>query len=150
MTSTFIAYRVAPQMEFKAAEEVQRSGIPYRLLTETVTTRRTGNRKPTERTVPIMRCYLPAAGKPRDAKYIKSAVGPVPEAQLIRMSITMDRIQRRKAGQVVPYRVGQAGSIGDVPAVVADINGEEITVVWEMIGGKQHTQTMHYSRFRPG
>lgn len=148
--TTLTAYRVAPQMEFKAAEEASSAGFAYDVPTEVIELRRTGSRKPCARTVPVMRGYLPTEGKPYNAKYIRKAVGPVRHADIIRMRTTMDRIQRRidgMAGQ--PYRLGQAVFAGDIPATVAGSDGDMVTVAFEMIG-KQHVKTLHYSQLRPG
>lgn len=151
MSTPLIAYRVAPQMEFKAARELDQHGIRYELPTEQITTRRTGSRKPVVRTSPLMRGYLPAVSKPYNAKHIKSAVGIVQEVEIIRLKATMDRIQKRQQGNRTrnPYRIGQHVRVGEVPAVIATTNGSEVTIAFEM-GGKQHVQTMHYDRIRPG
>lgn len=147
--SHLTAYRVAPQMEFKAADELRQHGIRHELLTEQITTRRTGSRKPVVRTAPIMRGYMPAESKPNNSKHLRRAVGQVPEVQIIRLKTTMDREQRRKDGQVVPFKVGQSVYRGDVPGTVADVNGEMCMFAWSMLG-KHHVKPVHYEQLRPG
>jgi hypothetical protein len=147
--TTLTAYRVLPQMEFKAAEEAGAAGYACDVPTEVIELRGT-SRKPVKRTVPVMRGYLPAEGKPYNARYIRRAVGPVRHADMIRMKTTMDRVQRRDAGMSAqPYRVGQTVLAGEIPATVAEVEGDLVTVAFEMLG-KQHARTLHYSQLRPG
>ena len=148
--TTLTAFCVAPHMEFRAAEEAQAAGYASDVPTEVIELRRTGSRKPCKRTVPVMRGYLPAEGKPYNSRYIRRAVGPVRHADMVRMKTTMDRVQRRDAGMSSqPYRVGQTVLAGEIPATVAEVEGELITVAFEMLG-KQHARTLHYSQLRPG
>jgi hypothetical protein len=91
MSERLNLYIVPPQQEFRAANELQESGIGYELLTETVTYQRSGSRKPVERTVPLIRGYLPAEGKPHDAKHLRRSIGTVSRSDLIRVVSNRDR-----------------------------------------------------------
>jgi hypothetical protein len=148
MSNRAVVYRTAPQKEFKAAEELTRAGYSPELPTETIE-RHTPGRKPTVRTVPIMRQYISANGKPHDAKYVKKAIGTVDPVEIIRLKTTMDRIQERALLATNPYQIGQPVSLGEVPGVVASTVGEQCFVAVTMLG-KQHLRPVHYSRLRPG
>ncbi len=147
MNDVLTAFHIAPQREFKAARECERAGIGYELPTETVTTRRAGSRKPVDRTVPAIRGYLPAEGKPHDARYIGRAVGPVLRRDMIRVATHLDRVQGRRCDN--PFSVGQSVYRGEVPGTVVDRNGETCWFAWTMLG-KQHVRPVHYKQLRPG
>ncbi len=147
MTDTLIAFHIPPQREFKAAGELDRAGIGYELLTETITTRRTGSRKPVERTVPAMRSYLPAEGKPINSRYIGRPVGLVSRKDLIRVATNLDRFQGRRCDN--PFTIGQAVYRGDVPGTIAGTDGQMCMFAWTMLG-KQHVRPVHYEQLRPG
>ena len=147
MTDILIAFHIPPQREFKAAGELDRAGIGYELLTETITTRRTGSRKPVDRTVPAIRGYLPAEGKPLDSKYIGRAVGPVSRRDMIRVATNLDRVQGRRCDN--PFTVGQSVYRGEVPGVVVDRDGQMCMFACTMFG-KQHVRPIHYTQLRPG
>ena len=148
MSNRAVVYRTAPQMEHRAAEELERAGYEYDLPTETIE-RHTPGRKPTVRSVPLLRQYISANGKPHDAKYVKKSIGTVDRVEIIRLKTTMDRIKERKNRASNPFEVGQPVCVGDVPGVVADKIGEDCMVAVEMLG-KQHLRPVHYSRLRPG
>lgn|GEM_PF-5244703 len=147
MTDILTAFHVPPQREFKAAKELDRAGIGYELLTETVTTRRTGSRKPVERTVPAMRSYLPAERKPINSRYIGRPVGLVSRKDLIRVASNLDRFQGRRSDN--PFTIGQAVYRGEVPGTVVDRDGEMCMFACTMFG-KQHVRPIHYTQLRPG
>lgn len=147
MTDILTAFHIAPQREFKAAQELDRAGIGYELPTETVTSRRTGSRKPVQRTVPAMRGYLPAERKPVNSRYIGRPVGPVSRNDMIRVVTNLDRVQTRRIEN--PFALGQAVYRGEVPGVVVDRDGEMCMFSWTMLG-KQHVKPVHYSQLRPG
>lgn len=147
MTDILTCFHIPPQREFKAANELDRAGIGYELLTETITTRRTGSRKPVDRTVPAIRGYLPAERKPRDAKYIGRPVGPVSRKDMIRVATNLDRFQGRRCDN--PFTIGQAVYRGEVPGTIAGTDGQMCAFAFEMMG-KQHVRTIHYEQLRPG
>lgn len=147
MNDTLIAFHIPPQREFKAAGELDRAGIGYELLTETITTRRTGSRKPVERTVPAMRSYLPAEGKPVNSRYIGRPVGRVSRKDLIRVANNLDRFQGRRSDN--PFTIGQAVYRGEVPGTIAGTDGQMCMFAWTMLG-KQHVRPVHYEQLRPG
>ena len=148
MSNRAVVYRTAPQMEHKAAQELERAGYEYDLPTETIE-RHTPGRKPTVRSVPLLRQYISANGKPHDAKYVKKSIGTVDRVEIIRLKTTMDRIQERALVASNPYAIGQSVCLGEVPGVVASTVGEQCVVAVIMLG-KQHLRPVHYSRLRPG
>ena len=148
MSNRAVVYRTAPQMEFKAAEELSRAGYRMELPTETIE-RHTPGRKPTVRNVPIMRQYISATGKPYDAKYVGKAIGPIEFSDVRRVQTVVDQYNQRPANIDNPYTVGQPVMIGDVPGVVATRDGEDCVVAVTLLG-KQHLRPLHYSRLRPG
>ncbi len=148
MSNRAVVYRTAPQMEFRAAEELTRAGYSPELPTETIE-RHTPGRKPNVRTVPLMRQYISANGKPHDAKYVKKSIGTVDRVEIIRLKATMDRIQEKALLASNPYQISQPVWLGEVPGVVASTVGEQCFVAVTMLG-KQHLRPVHYSRLRPG
>lgn len=98
--STITAYRVPPQMEFKAARELRQAGNRAYLPTE-----RHGKRK-----APVARGYIFADGKPAEATHVRTAVGLVQRPELIRLYPRRDRGHTApepfKAGDRVEIKVG--------------------------------------------
>lgn len=148
MSNTLNAYRVPPQMNGRAAQELHRAGIGYINPVQEIT-RHVAGRKPTVRHVPLLSGYMSAEGKPRDSKYIGRMVGPVDRVEIIRLQKNADRVQRRANAVLLPFKLGDAVLLGEVPAVVAGITGEDCTVAWDMLG-KTHAKTIHYTQLRPG
>lgn len=82
--STLSAYRVPPQMEFKAAKELDRLGVPH--LLPTVTTERVSRKqRKITRELPTMRGYSFPAYKHAAARHLRQFVGHVQEHELRRM-----------------------------------------------------------------
>lgn len=48
-----------------------------------------------------------------------------------------------------PFKIGQSAWHDLVPCTIAGTAGDDCTIAFEM-AGKQHVQTVHYSRIRPG
>lgn len=148
MTDQLTVYHIPkPQTEFKAAQEMDRGGFSYVLPSEKIE-RRTAGRKPTVRNVPLMRSYLPANGKPRDAKYVGRAIGTVDRVEIIKLQANADRLQRRSV-EIIPFKPGQTAFKGDIPVRVASITGRFCRIEWDMLG-KRQTQSIHYTKLRPG
>lgn len=141
MSDRLNLYIVPPQQEFRAANELQECGIGYELLTETVTYQRSGSRKPVERTVPVIRGYLPAEGKPHNAKHIRRSIGTVLRSDLIRCVSNRDRghVPARpqfQTGDHVKINVGR----------YADVTGRLVqnrAKVWVVDVGMPATVTVH-------
>ena len=130
------AYRVAPQMERKARDELHQHGIKARLPRERDCKGRT----------PIARGYVFAAYKPAFAKHVKSRVGAVTAAELLRL---YRKRQMRAADVQCPYSVGQSVFRGEVPGKVLEIRGRTCIIETTMLG-KPHTQAIPYAQLRPG
>lgn len=81
MSNTINTYRVATQQTFKAYRELTENHCRPRLPCE-----KRGNRR-----YPVASGYIFADSKPREAKYVKSLVGPVNRAELIRLYPRRDR-----------------------------------------------------------
>ncbi len=141
MSERLNLYIVPPQQEFRAANELQEKGIGFELLTETVTYQRSGSRKPVERTVPLIRGYLPAEGKPHDAKHLRRSIGTVSRSDLIRCVSNRDRgrVPARaqfQTGDHVKINVGR----------YADVTGRLVqnrAKVWVVDVGMPATVTVH-------
>lgn len=146
MTDEAMLYRTAPQMEFRAADELDRSGYILELPVETIT-RHAAGRKPTVRHVPIMRQYISATGKPYNAKYVGKAIGRVKFSDVRRIQSAVEQSSSKRPHN--PFSLGQAVIVGEVPGVVASTQGEDCTVAVTMFD-KQHLRVLHYSRLRPG
>lgn len=105
MTATLTAYRVPPQMEFKAAKELRDNGHRAYLPTE-----RQGKRKS-----PVARGYIFADGKPPEAKHVRQRIGDVQRAALIRLYPRRDRGHEQpepfKVGDRVEIKVGHFASM---------------------------------------
>ena len=136
MSNRLFAYRVAPQMEFKAAKELRDAGI-----------RAYVPRVPgAKRREPVARGYVFSGAKPAFAKHVRSAVGPVSGTELARLYL---KRQTRRADERNPFSVGQNVSRGEVPAKVIAISGRTVRIETVMLG-KQHQVAIHYSQLRPG
>lgn len=144
MSHTLTAYRVAPQMEFKAANELREDG--HRAYVP-----RSRNRKAsrfTGRFWPIAPGYVfsDAVAKSAWAKHVKSQLGPVNPRELARL---YEGRASRRADTPCPYVVGQSVMIGEVPGRVVEIRGRTCRVAVTMMG-KQHVTAIHYEKLRPG
>jgi transcription antitermination factor NusG len=103
--SRLTAYRVPPQMEFKAARELRENGhrayVPRDLADK---------RRP-----PIARGYVFSGGKHAFARHVRSPVGPVPTDQLARLYQLRHSVQEvpvaLKAGDRVEIKVGPFASV---------------------------------------
>lgn len=136
MSQTLNAYRVPPQMEFKAAAELRQAGIRAYVPRDHGSPRKT----------PIARGYVFSAYKPAFAKHVAGRVGVVAKGELSRLYLARTR---RQSEAFVPFKLGQCVLIGEVPAIVASITGESCTVAVTMLG-KTHAKTIHYTQLRPG
>lgn len=136
MSNRLTAYRVPPQMEFKAAKELREHGhrayVPRDLADK---------RRP-----PIARGYVFSGGKHAFARHVRTPVGTVTTAELGRLYAVRKPQKRTSAN---PFTIGQSVMVGDVPGVVATTTGDVCVVAVVMLG-KQHLRPLHYDRLRPG
>lgn len=91
MSHTLSAYRVAPQMEFKAAQELREAGIRAYVPRD-----RDAKRRP-----PLARGYVFSGSKPAFSKHVRSKVGETSSAELARLYLA-----RMKAITPDPLRIG--------------------------------------------
>ena len=134
--TTLTAFRVAPQMEFRAAREIREAGGKAYVPRDRSQKRKT----------PVARGYVFATYKPAFAKHARSAVGAVRTAELARL---YQERQRRRADEACPYAIGQPVYKGEVPAKVIDIRGRTC-IIETMLLGKPHKQAIPYAQLRPG
>lgn len=138
MSTTLTAYRVAPQMEHRAAREIREAGLGAILPLD-----RSGKRAKV--TAPS---YVFADGPFRRAfaKHVKRELGPTPLDDVMRLFVFPPE---RKAEQDCPYTVGQQVMVGEVPATIVEIRGRIARVTFVM-AGKTHTQSIAYAKLKPG
>lgn len=136
MSNRLIAYRVPPQMEFKAARELREHGhrayVPRDLADK---------RRP-----PVARGYVFSGGKHAFARHVRGAVGAVTTAELGRLYA----VRKPTKASANPYTIGQHVTVGEVPGVVASTNGDSCVVAVTMIGKQHLLKPLHYERLRPG
>lgn len=134
--STLTAYRVPPQLEFKAARELRDAGIRAYVPRDTTSKRK----------APVARGYVFARHKPAFAKHVANPIGPVTSQELARLYLER---QRRRSEERNPYSIGQAVYRGEIPAKVIGISGRTC-IIEVMMLGKPHPQAIHYTQLRPG
>lgn len=136
-TAKATVYKTAPNAEHRAARELESHGI-----NAVVPFDDSGKRK---------RVTAPGyvfAGRPLRAafvKHVRHEVGTAPVDALARLYV----FKPRKPASRNPYKIGQHVTVGEVPGVIAAIEGDICTVVVTMLG-KQHLRPLHYARLRPG
>lgn len=137
--SILIAYRTAPQMERKAAQELRQAGIRACVPRDLSASKR----NPTARGYVFAR----AAYSNAFAKHCKGKpIGRVTASELARLYI---RRQRRRAEEACPYRLGQSVFVGEIKATVAEVRGRICIIETSMLG-KTHRMSIHYAQLRPG
>ena len=136
MSNTLNAYRVPPQMEFKAAAELRQAGIRAYVPRDHGSPRK----------APIARGYVFSAYKPAFAKHVAGRIGSVAIPELARLYL---KRPRRRGEEAIPYVVGQAVRIGEIPGKVIEIRGRCCIVETSLLG-KQHSQAIHYTQLHPG
>lgn len=148
MTSTLIAYRTPPQMERKAAQEAREAGHKAYLPTETRQT------KIGARRVPTAPGYVFCEGRPAEARYIRGAVGPLPDRMSLRpLYVRTSKTQRRHAfapGDAVSVKRGRDA---DLAATVVEVIRSGWYLVRVAMFGKSHDIKIRESdlaRMHPG
>jgi len=116
MTSTLIAYRTPPQMERKAAQEAREAGHKAYLPTEIRET------KIGARRVPTAPGYVFCEGRPAEARYIRGAVGPLPDRMSLRpLYVRTSKTQRKHAFAPGDQVSVKRGKDADVSATVVEV-----------------------------
>lgn len=140
--TTLAAFRVAPQMEFKAAEEFRQHNIRAYVPRDPAAKRKS----------PVARGYVFAASayKPAFAKHVKGKIGNLPARQLASLYLRRER----KAESLCPFKPGdqviiRKGHAADLPATVKEVRGRTCIVTYAMLG-KVHQQAIPYAALHPG
>ncbi len=137
--TTLTAYRVAPNTERKARDELHQHGIKARLPRERDCKGRT----------PIARGYIFSDYKPAFAKHVKSRVGAVSAADLLRLYPK----RQKPAVPVRAYPDGASVAItrghAIISAIVTGYRDRTYFVEFEMLG-KTQRQAIHEMHVKPG
>ena len=141
MSDRLEIFIVPPQQEFRAEAELRESRIYHEFPTETVTHKRAGSRKPVQRTVPLIRGYISAEGKPRESKYLRRSIGSVERGALIRCVTNADRghIPAREQFQTGDRVKINVGKWADVIGTLVQNRAK----VWIVDVGMPATVTVH-------
>lgn len=139
MTSAMaVVYATKPNMEMKAAAELQDHGVHCEVPFDDSGARR--------------RVTAPGyvfAGREvvlPFAQHVKRKIGYAAPGDIVHLYVLK---RERRADEVIPFSVGQSVRHGEVPARVVDVRGRFCRIETHMLG-KTHTQTIHYTKLRPG
>ena len=80
------------------------------------------------------------------ARFLRAAIGTANLADVMRL---FQFPQGRRAEEVCPFKIGDVVLLGLVPAKVVAISGRIARVEFQM-AGKTHTQSIAYTKLRPG
>ena len=139
MTSAMaVVYATKSNMELKAAAEIQNNGVHSEVPFDD-----SGSRRKVTAPGYVFagrEVVLPFA------KHVKRKIGYANPGDIVHLYVL--KLERR-ADEVIPFSIGQSVRHGEIPAKVIDVRGRFCRIETYLLG-KTHTQTIHYTKLRPG